>query len=129
MFYQFLANNMETLRRLSAVSLIVALVFVPLYPLQVLAEDAPPEDAPVAEEIILTSEPEPVPVTEIVTGDATAETETVSQVNLNVVESDGFLYLLNNFLQSLGHIDLRLFTSSETPPDNPCGTPTCDDLA
>src|SRR3989338_1014023 len=193
MFYQFLANNMETLRRLSAVSLIVALVFVPLYPLQVLAEDAPPEDAPVAEEIILTSEPEPVPVTEIVTGDATAETETVSQVNineveaqplpeenaevilinnegvleneanttaatgennasstgetlittgdayasanvvsvvnLNLVESDGFLYLLNNFLQSLGHIDLRLFTSSETPPDNPCGTPTCDDLA
>jgi len=201
MFYQFLANNMETLRRLSAISLIVALVFVPLYPLQVLAEDVPPEDAPVAEEIIPTSEPEPAPVTEIVTGDATAETETVSEVNvnevetqpspeasagdaegvpsldvsidnegvveneatttaatgennasstseteittgdayasanvvsvvnLNLVESNGFLYLLNNFLQSLGHIDLRLFTPSETPPDNPCGTPTCDDLA
>src|SRR3989338_1809204 len=201
MFYQFLANNMKTLRRLSAVSLIIALVFVPLYPLQVLAEDVPPEDAPVAEEIIATLEPEPAPVTEIVTGDATAETETVSEVNvnevetqpspeasagdaegvpsldvsidnegvveneatttaatgennasstseteittgdayasanvvsvvnLNLVESNGFLYLLNNFLQSLGHIDLRLFTPSETPPDNPCGTPTCDDLA
>src|SRR3989338_7395048 len=220
MFYQFLANNMETLRRLSAISLIIALVFVPLYPLQVFAEDVSPEDAPVAEEIIPTSEPESAPVTEIVTGDATAETETVSEVNVNVVdiqpsseasaseaetvpaeepvvapeeveedtedapnldvsidnegvveneatttaatgennassiseteittgdayasanvvsvvnlnllESNGFLYLLNNFLQSLGHIDLRLFTSSETPPDNPCGTPTCDDLA
>src|SRR3989344_3434016 len=205
MFYQFLANNIETLRRLSAISLIVALVFVPLYPLQVLAEDVSPEDAPVAEEIVLTSEPEPVPVTEIVTGDATAETETVSQVNvneveaqlietegsseperplpeenaevilinnegvveneatttastgennasstgetlittgnayasanvvsavnLNLVESNGFLYLLNNFLQSLGHIDLRLFTSSETPSENPCGTPTCGTLA
>src|SRR3989338_5239819 len=190
MFYQFLANNMETLRRLSAISLIVALVFVPLYPLQVLAEDVPPEDAPVAEEIIPTSEPEPaaetetvsevnvnevetqpspeassgdaegVPSldvsidnegvveneatttaatgennasstseTEITTGDAYASANVVSVVNLNLVESNGFLYLLNNFLQSLGHIDLRLFTSSETPSENPCGTPTCDNLA
>jgi len=197
MFSQFLANNMETLRRLSAVSLIIALVFVPLYPLQVMAQEAPSdsaeattdmEETPVEE---VTPEPE-LPVTEIVTGDATAETETVSEVNvnevetdtlpaenadiqinnegvveneatttaatgennasstseteittgdayasanvvsvvnLNLVESNGFLYLLNNFLQSLGHIDLRLFTPSETPPDNPCGTPTCDDLA
>src|SRR3989344_4442732 len=92
MFSQFLANNMETLRRLSAVSLIIALVFVPLYPLQVMAQEAPSdsaeattdmEETPVEE---VTPEPE-LPVTEIVTGDATAETETVSEVNVNEVET------------------------------------------
>ena len=202
MFYQFLANNMETLRRLSAISLIVALVFAPLYPLQVMAqeaiEEAPVEEMPIpseqsAESSILDLPTESDDSVQIGTGDATAETETVSQVNvnevevqplpeenaevilinnegvveneatttaatgennasstseteittgdayasanvvsvvnLNLVESNGFLYLLNNFLQSLGHIDLRLFTSSETPSENPCGTPTCDDLA
>ncbi|MBI2673818.1 MAG: peptidoglycan-binding protein [Candidatus Zambryskibacteria bacterium] len=67
----------------------------------------------------------------ITTGDAYASANVVSVVNLNLVESNGFLYLLNNFLQSLGHIDLRPITSSEAPPnsDNPCGTPTCDGLA
>src|SRR3989344_3818961 len=202
MFYQFLANNMETLRRLSAISLIVALVFAPLYPLQVMAqeaiEEAPVEEMPIpseqsAESSILDLPTESDDSVQIGTGDATAETETVSQVNineveaqplpeenaevilinnegvveneatttaatgennasstseteittgdayasanvvsvvnLNLVESNGFLYLLNNFLQSLGHIDLRLFTSSETPSENPCGTPTCDNLA
>ena len=193
---------METLRRLSAISLIVALVFAPLYPLQVMAqeaiEEAPVEEMPIpseqsAESSILDLPTESDDSVQIGTGDATAETETVSQVNineveaqplpeenaevilinnegvveneatttaatgennasstseteittgdayasanvvsvvnLNLVESNGFLYLLNNFLQSLGHIDLRLFTSSETPSENPCGTPTCDDLA
>lgn len=64
--------------------------------------------------------------TTITTGDAYASANVISVANLNLIESNGFLLLLNNFLQSLGHIDLRLFTlDSITPPPNPCGIPNC----
>ncbi len=64
------------------------------------------------------------------TGDAFASTNAVSVVNLNLAESNGLLYLLNNFLGSLGHVDLRpLASSPETAnSDNPCIPPDCDAL-
>ena len=72
---------METLRRLSAISLIVALVFAPLYPLQVMAqeaiEEAPVEEMPIpseqsAESSILDLPTESDDSVQIGTGDATA---------------------------------------------------------
>ncbi|MEK7569728.1 MAG: hypothetical protein AAB500_02475 [Patescibacteria group bacterium] len=65
---------------------------------------------------------------EIATGDAMASTNVVSVVNLNLIESNGFLYLLNNFLNYLGHVDLRPLASSETSSEDPCGPPDCDAL-
>ena len=63
------------------------------------------------------------------TGNASASANVVSVVNLNLIESNGFLYLLNNFLQFLGHIDLRPLAvpASDTPaPSDPCEPTDCD---
>ncbi len=234
MFYQYLisnhrhggashrhggANNMEIIKCFAAMFVILALVLGPLYPLQVVAEDVPPEETPVEASAVVETgdalaetetvsdvnvnvvntqpspassaeatdgqgasagEAETVPVEEsqpsleentenspsldvsldntavvenesetaaetgdnttsseegdalITTGDAYASANVVSVVNFNLVESNGFLFLLNNFLQSLGHIDLRLFAPSSISnpaPSNPCGVPDCDATA
>ncbi|MDO8728420.1 MAG: hypothetical protein Q7K26_00855 [bacterium] len=212
MFYQYLTpKNLEMLKRLAAGFTISALILAPMYPLQVMAQEAVSDSAEATtdmeeipvEEVTpeplapseVEGEPEPASVTEIVTGDAEAETETISEVNtnivetetlpeenaeiilidnegvveneatttattgennasstsesmittgdayasanvvsvvnLNLIESNGFLYLLNNFLRSLGHVDLRPLatpTSDTASSSNPCGTPTCDGL-
>src|SRR3989344_9385225 len=129
MFYQFLANNIETLRRLSAISLIVALVFVPLYPLQVMAQEEPSDSAEATTDMEERPEeevtPEPLPsVTEIVTGDATAETETVSQVNINEVEpqplpeENAEVILINNE----GVVENEATTTAATGENNASST-------
>jgi len=66
------------------------------------------------------------------TGNAYASANVVSLVNFNLVESNGFLYLLNNFLESMGHVDLRLIAPSSgkslysIPTLNSCGTSNCN---
>src|SRR3989344_385636 len=101
-------------------------------------ESAPPSlDVSIDNEAVVESESETeaetgenIALTEenaaIDTGNAYASANVVSVVNLNLIESNGFLLLLNNFLQSLGHIDLRPLASPETPSDpDPCDLADC----
>lgn len=62
--------------------------------------------------------------TNINTGIAYATANVINVVNSNIFNSEGFLYLLNNFLGGLGNIDLRL--SSLSLPINSCSDPSCD---
>ena len=66
----------------------------------------------------------------IETGDAYSSANVVSVVNLNLIESNGFLLLLNNFLSFLGHIDLRpLAPSTDTATlSYPCDLSDCGAL-
>ena len=101
------------------------------------AENAPSLDVSIENEALVENESETEAETgensalteenaAIDTGNAYAGANVVSVVNLNLIESNGFLILLNNFLESLGHIDLRPLASPETPSDpDPCDLPDC----
>src|SRR3990167_98643 len=101
------------------------------------AENAPSLDVSIENEALVENESETEAETgensalteenaAIDTGNAYAGANVVSVVNLNLIESNGFLILLNNFLESLGHIYLRPLASPETPSDpDPCDLPDC----
>lgn len=63
----------------------------------------------------IIEEPKTVTITEnmgdatVQTGASYAEANIINVVNTNILNSEGFIYLLNNFLGGFGSIDLRFF--------------------